>query len=215
MSVTNSSSSGNAVSSSAAKTKKGRETKKQILAACKSVLTNKGYPYFSFQNIAKEAGLSLSNVQYHFATKEKLVAALMEDIGDYYKQVVDDLLKNTSADPVSRFLAVIDYNLEDISKPDTRYFFIQVWALVGALGSHRYKLLGEMYEVAIGHVSMVIEEINPLLTKGERQQRATMIAAMMEGMMLMYEDADMELEKSERNIEIEMRKQCLRIAMDP
>jgi AcrR family transcriptional regulator len=215
MSVTNSSSSGNAVSSSTAKTKKGRETKKQILAACKSVLTNKGYPYFSFQNIAKEAGLSLSNVQYHFATKEKLVAALMEDIGDYYKQVVDDLLKNTSADPVSRFLAVIDYNLEDISKPDTRYFFIQVWALVGALGSHRYKLLGEMYEVAIGHVSMVIEEINPLLTKGERQQRATMIAAMMEGMMLMYEDADMELEKSERNIEIEMRKQCLRIAMDP
>jgi len=215
MSVTNSSFSGNAVSSSTAKTKKGRETKKQILAACKSVLTNKGYPYFSFQNIAKEAGLSLSNVQYHYATKEKLVAALMEDIGDYYKQVVEDMLKRTPADPMMRFLAAIDYNLEDMNNPDTRYFFIQVWALVGALGSHRYKLLGELYEVAIGNISRFIAEINPLLSVGERQQRATMIAAMLEGMMLMYEDADMELVEGESSIEDVMRKQCLRIAMDP
>jgi hypothetical protein len=52
------------------------------------------------------------------------------------------------------------------------------------------------------------------LSEGKIQQRSAMITAMIEGMMLMYDDADAKLEKHETWIAEEMRLQIMRIVMD-
>jgi hypothetical protein len=48
-----------------------------------------------------------------------------------------------------------------------------------------------------------------------RQQRAAIITSLIDGMMLMLEDADTDTAEDEPRIEMEMRKQIIRVAMDP
>ena len=109
---------------------------------------------------------------------------------------------------------MVDYLIEDIRDPLTRRFFIQFWALLDASGAHTDRLLNDMYAPHIQSLNQQIAELNPRLPPGVRQQRAAMIASMIEGMMLMLEEADNELGENEAGIETEMRNQILRIAMD-
>ena len=62
-----------------------------------------------------------------------------------------------------------------------------------------------MYALYIQALNQHIAELNPLLSPGVRQQRAAMIAAMIEGMMLMLEEADNDLKEGDAGIEMEMR----------
>ena len=201
--------------STAASSNKGRKRIKEIMEACKTVLIDKGYTQFSLRNIAREAGIHLSNLQYYFRTREELIKALIDYNSQSYSQKYTDAFATLPTTPHLRFLAVIDYLIEDIRDPLTRRFFIQFWALLDASGAHTDRLLNDMYAPHIQTLNQFIAELNPLLSPGARQQRAAMIASMIEGMMLMLEEADNDLEENEAVIETELRKQIIRIAMDP
>ncbi|MFT5349964.1 MAG: hypothetical protein ACI9MF_000779, partial [Gammaproteobacteria bacterium] len=113
-----------------------------------------------------------------------------------------------------RFEAVINFLIADIKNPETRRFFIQLWALLESSDAHSGVLLNELYAIQIGHLNSLIALVNPGLSRSRLQQRSAMIAAMIEGMMLMFGDADIHLSKNESGIEEEMKKQIIRIAMD-
>ena len=197
----------------------GQETHNvEIMEACKTVLIDKGYTQFSLRNIAREAGIHLSNLQYYFRTRDELVKGLI----DYNNQSLFSKIRGTVCNAAGEtvfqgFSGMIDYLIEDIRDPLTRRFFIQFWALLDASGAHTGRLLNDMYALYIQIAqSTYIAELNPLLSPGVRQQRAAMIAAMIEGMMLMLEEADNDLEeKAMPQIEMEMRNQIIRIATDP
>lgn len=197
------------------RTKKGEERRKQILDACKRVLAKEGCMSFQLRNVAIEAGLSLSNVQYYFPTKEALVTGLRDNIKEFYTQEGEKIYGNEDDSPVNRFLRLIDYLLTDIRDPKQRHFWIQLWAFIGAVDPEKSKVLSEMYLTDIANLKKAVQGVNPLLSKGVLQQRATMIAAMFEGMILMLDDADVDLEKDDEEIAIQLKKQALRIAMDP
>ena len=194
---------------------KGKKRISEIMEACKTVLIDKGYTQFSLRNIAREANMHLSNLQYYFHTREELLKGLIDYNSQSYFQKYSELFATLPTKPYPRFLAVIDYLIEDIKDPLTRRFFIQFWALLDASGAHTDRLLNDMYAPHIQTLNQFIAELNPLLSPGVRQQRATMIASMIEGMMLMLEEADNDLEENEAGIETELRKQIIRIAMDP
>ena len=193
---------------------KGKKRISEIMEACKTVLIDKGYTQFSLRNIAREAGMHLSNLQYYFHTREELIKALIDYNSQSYSQKYTEAFATLPSTPHPRFLAVIDYLIEDIKDPLTRRFFIQFWALLDASGAHTERLLNDMYAPHVQSLNNHIAELNPSLSPGVRQQRAAMIASMIEGMMLMLEEADNELEENEAGIETEMRKQIIRIAMD-
>lgn len=197
------------------KTKKGKERRKQILEACKRVLAKEGCMRFQLRNVAVEAGLSLSNVQYYFPTKEELVKGLGDDIEEFYIQEASKIYGSQDETPINRFLIMMDYLINMVKDPEARYFWIQLWAFIGAIDPDRGKFLSEIYLTDIANIKKVVQDINPLLSKGALQQRSTIIAAMIEGMMLMLDDADVDLEEDEQSIEIQLKKQALRIAMDP
>ena len=197
------------------KTKKGKERRKQILEACKRVLAKEGCMRFQLRNVAVEAGLSLSNVQYYFPTKEELIKGLGDDIEEFYIQEASKIYGSQDETPINRFLIMMDYLINMVKDPETRYFWIQLWAFIGAIDPDRGKFLSEIYLTDIANIKKVVQDINPLLSKGALQQRSTIIAAMIEGMMLMLDDADVDLEEDEQSIEIQLKKQALRIAMDP
>lgn len=193
---------------------KGKKRVTEIMEACRAVLIDKGYTQFSLRNIAKEAGIHLSNLQYYFRTRDDLLKELIVYNADTYLKNYAEIFDSLPATPYPRFIAVIDYLIEDIRNPLTRRFFIQFWALLDVSGAHSDKLLNDMYAPQIRHLNKHIEDLNPTLSPGVRQQRAAIIASLIDGMMLMLEDADTDTAEDEPGIEMEMRKQIIRIAMD-
>jgi AcrR family transcriptional regulator len=58
--------------------RKVETTRRAILDAAKRVLRERGYSGFSTRDVALAAGVPLSQIHYHFASKQGLVAAMFE-----------------------------------------------------------------------------------------------------------------------------------------
>jgi AcrR family transcriptional regulator len=54
------------------------ETKDRILDVAERLFADRGYPATSLRDITAEAGVNLASVNYHFGTKEALLAALLD-----------------------------------------------------------------------------------------------------------------------------------------
>jgi AcrR family transcriptional regulator len=169
---------------SAPKRREGNETASRIVLAAREILMNEGYAHFSMRNVASRAGMHLNNVQYYFKTREHLVRALLEDTGSRYRASYDKLLAVAPAEPVVRFNALIEFSLQDISTWETRRFFIQLWALLITLDDRSASLLDELYAIDIEQLSGFIAELVPGTAPAEIRRRASVLAAMIEGMVV-------------------------------
>jgi AcrR family transcriptional regulator len=56
------------------------ETREQLLQAASAVLSEHGYAGLSTRRVAEAAGTPMSQIQYHFGSKEGLILALFEDM---------------------------------------------------------------------------------------------------------------------------------------
>ena len=193
---------------------KGQKRVLDILNAARDILIEDGYSQFSLRNIAGRAGIHLSNLQYYFAGKDELIHGLMDFIGKEYEDKYEELDIGVIEDAHIRFEAILKFLTADIKDARTRRFFIQLWALLESSDAHSGVLLNELYAIQITQFNKLVSIINPGLSEGKIQQRSAMITAMIEGMMLMYDDADAKLEKHETWIAEEMRLQIMRIVMD-
>lgn len=168
--------------------KAGRETADRLVAAARELLETKNYERFSMRNVAERAGVSLANLQYYFPRREDLAKALFNDIADRYTAAYEECLTRAPADPVERFRLVLRWNMEDIGKKSTRQFFIQLWALLGSLDDFTGRYLRELYAVDIEQLGEHIGAIHAGMDAREIRQRATLIAAMIEGLMVVTGD---------------------------
>jgi AcrR family transcriptional regulator len=166
------------------KRREGNETASKIVLAAREILMDEGYAHFSMRNVASRAGMHLNNVQYYFKTREDLVRALLEDTGSRYRASYDKLLAVAPAEPVARFNALIEFNLQDVSTWETRRFFIQLWALLITLDDSSGSLLDDLYAIDIEQLSGFIAELVPGTAPAEIRRRASVLAAMIEGMVV-------------------------------
>lgn len=160
------------------------ETARKIVVAARELLMNEGYAQFSMRTVAARAGVHLANVQYYFKTREELVRALLDDTGARYRASYDELLASAPADRKARFEAVIDFNLRDIATWETRKYFIQLWALLASIDGSSGGLMDELYAIDIQQLSECIAELVPGTDPVEIRRRATLLAAMIEGMVV-------------------------------
>lgn len=62
---------------------KGADTRRQLLAAAENCLREEGYNAFSTRQVAQAAGnVPLSQIHYHFGSKQGLVLAVFEDLNE-------------------------------------------------------------------------------------------------------------------------------------
>lgn len=162
----------------------GNETASRIVLAAREILMDEGYAHFSMRNVASRAGMHLNNVQYYFKTREHLVRALLQDTGSRYRASYDKLLAGAPAEPVARFNALVEFNLKDVSTWETRRFFIQLWALLITLDDRSGSLLDDLYAIDIDQLSGFIAELAPGTAPAEIRRRASVLAAMIEGMVV-------------------------------
>ncbi len=60
----------------------GAETRRQLLAAAETCLRDHGYGALSTRQVALAAGVPLSQIHYHFGSKQGLLLALFEDLNN-------------------------------------------------------------------------------------------------------------------------------------
>jgi AcrR family transcriptional regulator len=167
-----------------ATTAEGQATVARILEVTRDILTNADAGELSMRNVAARAGLHLANVQYYFRTREDLVRALITDTGERYQRWYDQLIARAGPSPLSRFQAIVRFNLEDGYKPETRALFVQFWALLNELDAHTGRLLGELYAINVAQLGRALAAVYPTVPPEEISRRTTLIAALTEGLMV-------------------------------
>jgi AcrR family transcriptional regulator len=162
----------------------GNDTAARIVLAARELLMTEGYAQFSMRNVAARAGLHLANVQYYYKTREDLVEALLDDTGERYRNSYEELRAKAPTDCEARFKAVVEFNLKDIATSETRRYFIQLWALLTEIDGRAGHLMNDLYAIDIQQLSDCIADLVPDTDAAEVRRRASVLAAMIEGMVV-------------------------------
>ena len=162
----------------------GNDTAARIVLAARELLMTQGYAQFSMRNVAARAGLHLANVQYYYKTREALVKALLDDTGERYRSSYEELRARGPKDREARFKAVVEFNLKDIATSETRRYFIQLWALLTEIDGRAGHLMNDLYAIDIQQLSDCIADLVPDTDAAEVRRRASILAAMIEGMVV-------------------------------
>jgi AcrR family transcriptional regulator len=201
-------------SKSSSTTEKGLERAHEILHAARALLAADGYAGLSMRRVAADVGMSLSNVQHYYQSKDALLEALLLYTMDLFQKKMDGIsAAMTSASPVDRFLSTCDMFLEEITDPVTHAIFFELWALASR-NEFASRLMDKMLARERKAIYNMIRGLNPAIGDDEYMQRAILMVAQIEGLMLFR------LNKGERRAEFlavraAMRKSLLALATAP
>jgi len=165
-------------------TEKGFGRARDILLAARSLLAREGYAGLSMRRVAQDAGMSLSNVQHYYGSKEQLLEALLLTIMDEFQSKMDRIAVAMAGRPqVERFLSTVDMFLDEITDPEMHAIFFEIWALASR---HRFasNLMGKMMGRERRAVHGLIRGLNPAIDDARCMERAVLIVAQIQGLML-------------------------------
>ena len=154
--------------------------KQQILQKAVELIASKGYAAFTMRAVARQSGLTLGALQYHYPTQETLLRALVDYIGDQYHEsyrtYFSELEEGTSLLQACLEFALVD-PADDLLQADR--LFPQLWAMA-LVEPIVEELLNGLYESYL----LFLEEC--LREHGVIQPRADALAlmAMFEGFTL-------------------------------
>ena len=195
-------------------TEKGLGRALDILHAARSLLAAEGYAGLSMRKVAAETGMSLSNVQHYYQSKDALLEALLLYTMDLFQAKMDSIsAAMTSASRVDQFLSTCDMFLEEISDPVTHAIFFELWALASR-NEFASRLMDKMLGRERKVIFNLIRGLNPDIGDDEYMQRAILMVAQIEGLMLFR------LSKAERReqfmaVRASVRKALLALATVP
>ncbi|MBQ5949039.1 TetR/AcrR family transcriptional regulator [Massilia sp. ST3] len=165
-------------------TEKGMGRAQDILHAARELLASEGYAGLSMRRVAQEVGMSLSNVQHYYGSKDVLVEALLLYTMDVFQAKMDSIALGMIGRPqVERFLTTVDMFLEEITDPVTHAVFFEIWALASR---HPFAsdLMGKMLGRERKAIYGLIRGLHPDISDEEYMQRAVLMVAQIEGLML-------------------------------
>ena len=188
-------------------TEKGLGRAQDILEAARSLLAAEGYAGLSMRRVAQAAGMSLSNVQHYYGSKDLLLEALLLTTMDAFQARMDDIAAAMSErSQLERFLSTVDMFLDELTDPVTHALFFELWALASRnpfASSLMDKMLGRERKT----VYKLIRGLKPDLSDEETMQRAILVVAQVEGLMLFR------LDKRRRRAQFDAVKASLRKAL--
>jgi AcrR family transcriptional regulator len=133
-------------------------TKNSILDAAKHVLRAQGYSGLSIRNIAAEANVPLSQIQYHFGSKEGMVLALYE----YMNAQLLDRQQAMFSDPemtfTEKWTLACDYLDADIESG-----YVHVFQELTAAGWTNKEVGQAIAEGTMQWVKLINEQVDSIL----------------------------------------------------
>ncbi|CAH0134055.1 HTH-type transcriptional regulator BetI [Massilia sp. Bi118] len=188
-------------------TEKGLGRAQDILEAARGLLAADGYAGLSMRRVAQEAGMSLSNVQHYYGSKDLLLEALLLTTMDSFQARMDAIAAAMSErSQLERFLTTVDMFLDEITDPLTHAFFFELWALASR-NPFASNLMDKMLGRERKTVYNLIRGLNPGISDDETMQRAILMVAQIEGLMLFR------LDKRRRRTQFDAVRASLRKAL--
>ena len=176
-------------------TEKGLGRALDILHAARSLLAADGYAWLSMRKVAAEVGISLSNVQHYYQSKDDLLEALLLYTMDLFQKKMDGVSAvMPGASRIEQFLSTCDMFLEELTDPVTHAIFFELWALASR-NEFASRLMDKMLARERKAIFNLIRGLNPAIGDDEYMQRAVLMVAQIEGLMLFR------LNKAERHAE--------------
>lgn len=160
-----------------------------ILAAAALVLQEEGYAGFATRRVAARAGITLSNLQYYFSTKDELLGVV---VGTFLQSYLDDYAALASVPGRSaqqRCAALMERLFLDIAVVSARKMLFETWALAQH-ESYAAELMRDAYATYRRIFVRLLSEINPELTHDECDVRALVLTAQAEGMVVFASRSD-------------------------
>jgi len=96
-------------------TSRKAQTGTSLLEAAKKVLHQKGYAGLSTREVASAAGVPLSQIHYHFGSKQGLVLALFEYLNEQLLDRQDALFHDPKLSVSQQWIKACDYLDDDIA----------------------------------------------------------------------------------------------------
>ncbi len=165
-------------------TEKGFGRAVEILLVARRLLAAEGYAGLTMRRVAQEAGMSLSNLQHYYGSKEQLLEALLLTTMDEFQAKMDRIAVAMAGRPqVERFLTTVDMFLDEITEPTMHAIFFEIWALASR---HPFasSLMGKMMWRERKAVYGLIQGLNPAITEEQYMERAVLVVAQIQGLML-------------------------------
>jgi AcrR family transcriptional regulator len=195
-------------------TEKGFGRAHAILQAARALLASEGYSGLSMRRVAAASSMSLSNVQHYYGSRDLLLEALLLYTMDGFQAKMDGIAAAMAGrSQLDRFLSTVDMFLEEITDPVTHAIFFEIWALAS-----RNPFASNLMDTMLGRerktVYNLIRGLNPAIADEEYMQRAILIVAQIEGLMLFRLDKDKRRAQFEA-VRAAVRKVLLTLATVP
>jgi AcrR family transcriptional regulator len=195
-------------------TEKGLGRAHAILRAARALLAAEGYAGLSMRQVALASRMSLSNVQHYYPSRDALLEAVLLFTMDEFQAKMDSISRAmTERTRLERFLSTVDMFIEEITDPVTHAIFFEIWALASR-NPFASNLMDKMLGRERKTVYNLIRGLNPVIGDDEYMQRAILMVAQIEGLMLFRLDKAARREQFEA-VRASVRKVLLSLATVP
>jgi AcrR family transcriptional regulator len=165
-----------------ATTDKGIERAQEVLAAARALVVAEGFACLSMRRVAAEAGMSLSNVQHYFSSKEALTEAVMLGMLAEIQDRVDRIGQLKPASPADRFAQAIDLFLDEVANPQLQALMLECWGLALHQPSAA-ALMDKMRAREVKTIYQLLDGLMPNVSDAERKTRAELVVAFLQGLL--------------------------------
>lgn len=152
--------------------------KEQIVNEALALMATQGYAACTMRAVARASGLTLGALQYHYKTREDLLTAMAETIGERYRAQFEAFRAELGGGPLA-LLDIVDFGMLLPPEPslDEDRLFPQLWAM-GSAEPLMESLLNEIYEEYLLVLDAALQAV------GVEEPRADSLAimAMLEGL---------------------------------
>ena len=195
-------------------TDKGLERAQAILAATRQIIASEGYAGLSMRRVAAEVGVSLSNVQHYYSSKDMLVEAVLLTTMSTFQEKIDQITASMAHAPrTEQFQSTIDMFLRELSDPVTVALFFEIWAMA-TRNAFASNLMDKMLARERKAIFKLIQGLSPRITDEQYQLRSALIVAQIQGLLL-FRLFNPDKKQELAGLEQLAKEAVIRLAMQP
>jgi AcrR family transcriptional regulator len=166
-----------------------RDTATAILLAARRVLARIGYARLTMRAVARETGMSVGNLAYHFPSKRVLVHSLIEAAVEDYQAKSNEFLRNVDHKHKDGFSKLINWLITDSVSLETSRLFRELWAI--ALHDRVIaQAMDRFYAQAHDTIARLLVKSNSGLDRSRARDIGQLLGAISEGANVLYATAE-------------------------
>lgn len=154
----------------------------EILKVAHDMMCESDFEKFSVREVASRVGISLASIQYHYATRAKLLNEMIEFRLDQYEDSLLEYVCRLARDPETAFLTTIDWFLDDAWSEETASFSFHFWGLAQR-DENASQSLSRYQKVYRDFLGLLVRNLNPATSRIEASARGALLSSLIDGTM--------------------------------